>query len=74
VYKAKRASQRRQAERAEARLSLVSGQGQVATLEHVADLGPPERNFPLPVVVAHGTFAAVTITLVLLTVLGVGGS
>jgi hypothetical protein len=53
---------------------LVSGQGQVATLEHVADLGPPERNFPLPVVVAHGTFAAVTITLVLLTVLGVGGS
>jgi hypothetical protein len=74
VYKAKRASQRRQAERAEARLSLVSGPGQVATLEHVSDLGPPERNFPLPVVVAHGTFAAVTITLVLLTVLGVGGS
>lgn len=73
VYRATRASQRRQAERTEARLSLVTGPGQVATLEHVGDLGPPERNFPLPVVVAHGAFAAVTITLVLLTVLGGGG-
>jgi hypothetical protein len=39
-----------------------------------AELGPPERNFPLPVVIAHGVFAAVTIMLVLLTALGVGGS
>jgi hypothetical protein len=38
-----------------------------------SELGPPERNFPLPVVIAHGAFAAVTITLVLLTALGVGG-
>jgi hypothetical protein len=37
-------------------------------------LGPPERNFPLPVVIAHGTFAVTSLTLVLLTVFGVGGS
>jgi hypothetical protein len=36
--------------------------------------GPPERNFPLPVVIGHGIFAAVTIVLVLLTALGLGGS
>jgi hypothetical protein len=37
-------------------------------------IGPPERNFPLPVVIGHGLFAATTIALVLLTALGVGGS
>jgi hypothetical protein len=36
--------------------------------------GPPERNFPLPVVIGHGIFAAVTFVLVLLTALGAGGS
>jgi hypothetical protein len=36
--------------------------------------GPPERNFPLPVVIGHGLFAVTTIALVLLTALGVGGS
>jgi hypothetical protein len=35
---------------------------------------PPERHFPLSVVIGHGIFAAATIVLVLLTVLGVGGS
>ncbi len=35
---------------------------------------PPERNFPLPVVVAHGAFALATVTLVVLTAVGVGGS
>jgi hypothetical protein len=35
---------------------------------------PPERHFPVAVVVGHGLFAAVTISLVLLTTLGVGGS
>jgi manganese efflux pump family protein len=39
-----------------------------------AGTGPPERNFPLPVVIGHGLFACVTITLVLLVALGVGGS
>jgi hypothetical protein len=38
------------------------------------DVGPPERNFPLPVVIGHGVFAITTVTLVLLTALGVGGS
>jgi hypothetical protein len=36
--------------------------------------GPPERHFPLPVVIAHGIFAALTIVLVVLTALDVGGS
>jgi hypothetical protein len=43
-------------------------------LAPVVHLGPPERNFPLPVVIAHGTFAAITIALVLLTAFGVGGT
>ncbi len=33
---------------------------------------PPERNFPLPVVVAHGMLAVTTVVLVLFTALGVG--
>jgi manganese efflux pump family protein len=36
-----------------------------------ADIGPPERHFPLPVVIGHGVFAVTTLTLVLLTALGV---
>jgi hypothetical protein len=35
-------------------------------------LGPPERNFPLPVVIGHGAFALVTLTLAVLTALGIG--
>ena len=35
---------------------------------------PPERHFPLAVVVGHGLFAVVTLTLVLLTAFGEGGS
>jgi uncharacterized membrane protein YqjE len=45
-----------------------------ATAEAVLAVGPPERNFPVPVVVAHGVFAVVTLTLVALTALGVVGS
>ncbi|HLQ54995.1 MAG TPA: hypothetical protein VK162_12085 [Streptosporangiaceae bacterium] len=37
-------------------------------------VGPPERNFPVPVVVAHGALAVVTLALVALTALGFGGS
>jgi len=33
---------------------------------------PPERNFPLPVVVSHGVLAVTTIVLVVFTALGVG--
>jgi manganese efflux pump family protein len=32
---------------------------------------PPERNFPLPVVVIHGVLAVTTVVLVLVTALGV---
>ena len=35
---------------------------------------PPERNFPLPVVIGHGFFAVTTLVLVLLTALQIGGS
>jgi len=34
---------------------------------------PPERNFPVPVVIAHGLLATTTIVLVVFTTLGVGG-
>jgi hypothetical protein len=35
---------------------------------------PPERHFPVSVVIAHGVFATATIVLVLLTTLGIGVS
>lgn len=35
---------------------------------------PPERHFPVVAVIAHGVFAITTIALVVLTVLGAGGS
>jgi len=35
---------------------------------------PAERHFPVPVVAGHGVVAVVTVVLVLLTALGVGGS
>ncbi|MFJ9850228.1 hypothetical protein [Streptomyces sp. NPDC101150] len=39
-----------------------------------AESGPAERHFPVPVVAGHGLFAVVTVVLVLLTALGIGGS
>lgn len=45
-----------------------------ATAEAVLVVGPPERNFPVPVVVAHGVFAVITFALVALTALGIVGS
>ncbi|UGT66417.1 hypothetical protein LTT66_24450 [Nocardia gipuzkoensis] len=36
--------------------------------------GPPEGHFPVAVVAGHGVLAVVTVVLVLLTALGVGGS
>jgi hypothetical protein len=47
---------------------------QPALSAQFADATPPEGNFPLVVVIAHGTFAVSTVALVLLTALGVGGS
>jgi manganese efflux pump family protein len=35
---------------------------------------PAERHFPLPIVLGHGLIAVVTVVLVLLTALGLGGS
>jgi hypothetical protein len=48
--------------------------GPALAAAQVTDGTPPEGNFPLVVVVAHGTFAVSTVVLVLLTALGVGGS
>ena len=74
VYRAGRAAARERQARQARHLALVSGRARVAVLEQTDELGPTERNFPLPVVIAHGLFAAATITLVLLTALGVRGS
>jgi hypothetical protein len=70
VYRAKRDSLRLN------RVARSGWRGSVAVLDRpvTAEEGPPERNFPLPVVIAHGSFAAATLTLVLLTAFGVGGS
>lgn len=60
---------------APARVRVVGGG--LATAEAVPAAGPPappERNFPVAVVVTHGLFALATITLVLLTALGTFGS
>ena len=43
--------------------------GPALTRETIA---PPERSFPVPVVIAHGLLAVTTLVLVLLTALGVG--
>jgi hypothetical protein len=55
-------------------LVVASHDGRVAVLDRPRQVGPPERNFPLLVVIAHGAFAALTITLVLVTAVGMGGS
>jgi len=62
------------ASRATARLASLPQHGRVALLDRPAPAEPPERNFPVPVVVAHGIFAVATLTLVLLTAFGVGSS
>ncbi|MBO0824207.1 MAG: hypothetical protein J2P27_10165 [Actinobacteria bacterium] len=47
------------------------GWRRIATLGRGVEVGPPERNFPLPVVIGHGVFAVATLTIVLLIALGV---
>ena len=66
VYRAKRASIR-----AAAAFLAAPVSGAVAVY---SDVGPPERNFPLFVVLAHGVFAVATVLLVLLTAVGAFGS
>jgi hypothetical protein len=53
---------------------VTGGAAEPAPAAQVVHDTPPEGNFPLVVVVAHGTFAVSTVVLVLLTALGVGGS
>jgi hypothetical protein len=74
VYRAGRAMHTGRSAPTGVELRLVSAQGGVAVAGPLVREGPPERNFPLPVVIAHGAFAAATLTLVLLTAFGVGGS
>jgi hypothetical protein len=71
VYRASRAIGRNQTG---VRMPLASGPGGGAVASPPVPEGPPERHFPLPVVIAHGAFAAATLAFVLLTALGVGGS
>jgi hypothetical protein len=52
---------------------LPGGASSVATIARPVGVGPPERNFPLPVVIAHGVFAVATLTMVWLILFGVGG-
>jgi hypothetical protein len=74
VYREGRRSRLSQEARAGSHLTLVGAQRGGTTASPLHPEGPPERNFPLPVVIAHGAFAAATLTLVLLTAFGVGGS
>jgi hypothetical protein len=56
-------------QRAGSRPAGASSQ-RVATPPRQVPIGPPERNFPLPVVIAHGVFAVATLTMVLLIAFG----
>jgi hypothetical protein len=51
------------------RRGTLTGAAQTATAT-----APAERSFPVPVVAGHGVLAVVTVVLVLLAALGVGGS
>jgi hypothetical protein len=68
VYREKRASDRA------ALIGLTAPAPARGYSSRPAAEGPPERNFPLPVVIIHGVFAVTTLTLVLLTALGADGS
>ena len=56
------------------RRAAIAGAGRGAPPGSAPEPVPPERHFPVPVVIGHGVFAAATIALVLLTALGVGSS
>jgi hypothetical protein len=49
-------------------------QASAASGSRLVDQEPAERRLPVPVVIAHGLFAVVTVVLVLLTALGMAGS
>jgi len=73
VYRETRAIRRATAEHPVVTLSGAFSPP-VATLTRPVQIGPPERNFPLPVVIGHGAFAFATIAIVLLIASGVLGS
>src|SRR5262249_49387449 len=54
VRRASRAAVRDGRSREASPLTLVGGPVRVSVLQTPSELGPPERNFPLPVVIAHG--------------------
>jgi len=62
--------------------AVAAGPGRAAGTAHLSSnsdrarefLVPPERHFPVAVVIGHGVFAFTTVILVLLTVLGIGDS
>jgi len=62
--------------------AAAAGPGGAAAAGHLGDgderspdfLVPPERHFPLGVVIGHGIFAFTTVVLVLLTTLNIGGT
>jgi hypothetical protein len=64
-------------------LGLIMAARWIRVYRAIADPGPsmsrtvavpPERHFPVPVVIAHGILAISTLTLVVFSALGVGGS
>jgi hypothetical protein len=60
----------RRTNRARAQLAQIAAhRGGVAVMDGPSPDGPPERNFPLPIVIAHGALATLTITLVLLSII-----
>ncbi|PWI06907.1 hypothetical protein DIZ27_30350 [Streptomyces sp. NWU339] len=52
----------------------TAGAPTAATVQGADGTVPAERHFPVPVVLAHGLFAVVTLVLVLLAALGIGGT
>jgi hypothetical protein len=54
--------------------SVMDGASTTATVASVRAATPAEGHFPVPVVLGHGLLAGATLTLVALSVLGLGGS
>ena len=52
----------------------TAGAPTAATVQGADGTVPAERHLPVPVVLAHGLFAVVTLVLVLLAALGLGGN
>ncbi len=67
VYRAYGSRSRRPGVPAAVTVGVGGGYGAHAAVSRVAI--PPERHFPVPVVIIHGVFAALTVVLVLLTAL-----